>query len=194
MAALGFFRRHWPEYAMEAAGLGLFMVSAGLVTTLVESPDSPVRQAVADPLLRRAFIGLAMGLTAVALIHSPWGKRSGAHLNPAVTLAFWRLGKVADWDAVFYAAAQTAGGLAGVLLVALVLGERFTAAPVSYVATLPGPEGAAVAWLAEAAISFLLMLTVLAAANSARWMRFTGVFAAARSSRSISASKRPCPA
>src|SRR5919205_434709 len=62
-------------------------------------------------------------------------------------------------------------------VVALFLGERFTAAPVSYVATLPGPQGAAVAWLAEAAISFLLMLTVLAAANSARWMRFTGVFA-----------------
>jgi aquaporin Z len=113
----------------------------------------------------------------VALIHSPWGQQSGAHLNPAVTLAFWRLGKVATWDAVFYAASQTAGGTAGVLLVALFLGERFTAAPVSYVATLPGPQGAAVAWLAEAAISFLLMLTVLAAANSARWMRFTGVFA-----------------
>src|ERR671927_356595 len=62
-------------------------------------------------------------------------------------------------------------------VVALFLGERFTAAPVSYVATLPGPQGAAVAWLAEAAISFLLMLTVLAAANSGPWMRFTGVFA-----------------
>src|ERR687885_45829 len=151
MAALGFFRRHWPEYAMEAAGLGLFMVAAGVVTTLVESPDWPVWQAVQDPLLRRAVIGLAMGLTAVALIHSPWGQRSGAHLNPAVTLVFWRLGKVATWDAVFYAAAQTAGGIAGVLLVAFLLGERFTAAPVSYVATLPGPQGAAVAWLAEAA-------------------------------------------
>src|SRR5919199_3389894 len=177
MAARDAIRRHWPEYAMEAAGLGLFMVAAGVVTTLVESPDWPVRQAVEDPLLRRAVIGLAMGLTAVALIHSPWGQRSGAHLNPAVTLAFWRLGKVATWDAVFYAVSQTAGGVVGVLLVAFLLGERFTAPPISYVATLPGREGAAVAWLAEAAISFVLMLTVLAASNSARFMRFTGVFA-----------------
>jgi aquaporin Z len=31
-----------------------------------------------------------MGLTAVGLIYSPWGQRSGGHLNPSVTLTFWR--------------------------------------------------------------------------------------------------------
>ena len=35
-------RRHWPEYLMEAAGLGLFMVSAGLFATLLWYPGSPV--------------------------------------------------------------------------------------------------------------------------------------------------------
>ena len=49
-------------------------------------------------------MGLAMGLTAIGIIYSPWGKQSGAHLNPAVTLTFFRLGKVAPWDAVFYVA------------------------------------------------------------------------------------------
>ena len=66
-------KRHWPEYLMEAAGLGLFMVSACLFGTLMEHPGSPVRQAIADPFLRRVFIGLAMGLTAVGIIYSPWG-------------------------------------------------------------------------------------------------------------------------
>jgi aquaporin Z len=95
-------RTHWPEYLMEAAGLGIFMVSACGFGTLLEYPASPVRQAIPDPLARRALMGLAMGLTAIALVYSPWGKRSGAHLNPAVTWTFWRLGKVAPRDALAY--------------------------------------------------------------------------------------------
>ena len=86
--------QHWPEYLIEALGLGLFMLSACLFVTLLEHPNSPVRQTVTDPFVRRIPMGLAMGLTAVGLIYSPWGQRSGAHLNPSVTLTFWRLGKV----------------------------------------------------------------------------------------------------
>ena len=80
--------RHWPEYLMEAALLGLFMISACAFTVLLEFPGSPVRQAVPDPGIRRFLTGLAMGTTAIALIYSPWGKQSGAHFNPAMTLTF----------------------------------------------------------------------------------------------------------
>jgi hypothetical protein len=58
-------RQHWPEYLIEAAGIGLFMVSACLFATLLEHPSSPVRQAVMDAMLRRIPMGLAMGMTAV---------------------------------------------------------------------------------------------------------------------------------
>jgi aquaporin Z len=61
-------RRHWPEYLMEAAGLGLFMMSACLFATLFEHLTSPVPQFIDDPLVRRLFMGLAMGLTAVGVI------------------------------------------------------------------------------------------------------------------------------
>ena len=44
-------------------------------------------------IVRRMLTGMAMGGTAIALVFSPLGKRSGAHFNPAVTLTFWRLGK-----------------------------------------------------------------------------------------------------
>jgi aquaporin Z len=106
-------RHHWPEYLMEAWGLGTFMVSAGVFGTLLFHPASPVARAVPDPLALRALMGVLMGLTAVALIYSPWGRQSGAHLNPAVTLTFLRLGKVRPWDALFYVLAQAAGGTAG---------------------------------------------------------------------------------
>jgi aquaporin Z len=164
---------------MEAAGLGLFMVSAGVFAVLLEAPGSPLRAALPDPLLRRALMGLAMGGTAIALIYSPWGRQSGAHLNPAVTLTFLRLGKVEPWDAVFYALAQGAGGALGVLLVLLALGRAFADPPVGYVATLPGSAGTAVAFAAEAGISGLLMLVVLTVSNHPRLMRTTGLFAGA---------------
>src|SRR5574342_342866 len=94
--------RHWPEYLMEAGGLGVFMLSACAFTVLLFHPESAMRQVVESPLVRRMLMGLAMGLTAVALVYSPWGRRSGAHLNPVVTFTFWRLGKIAGRDAVFY--------------------------------------------------------------------------------------------
>ncbi len=110
---------------MEAALLGLFMVSAGLLGTLLEYPRSPVHQAIPDAFLRRLLMGLAMGLTAIGLIYSPWGKQSGAHFNPAVTWTFWRLGKVKLWDAIWYTVAQFAGGLYAVVLVGAVLDQPF---------------------------------------------------------------------
>ncbi len=170
-------RRHWPEYLMEGAGLGLFMVSASLFATLVFHPASPLAHAVEAPLSRRALMGTAMGLTAVALVYSPWGRRSGAHLNPAVTLAFLRLGRVARADAAFYVAAQFAGGTAGLLLVGW-LAPRFLADPsVNWVATVPGERGASVAFAGEAAISLGLMAVVLAASSAPRVAPFTGLLA-----------------
>jgi aquaporin Z len=169
-------RAHWPEYLMEAALLGLFMVSAGVFGTLLEHPDSPVRQALPSPRLRLALAGLAMGLTAVALIYSPWGRQSGAHFNPAVTLTFFRLGKIRLGDALFYVLAQFAGGILGVYFVLVLLGARFADAPVNYVATLP-TAGPVPAFVAEALLAGGLMTMVLYTMNSARWMRWTGVFA-----------------
>src|SRR5574342_44419 len=61
-------RLHWPEYLMEAAGLGLFMVSALCVTAALEHPHSPLHAVIPDPTLRRVLIGLCMGLTAVVII------------------------------------------------------------------------------------------------------------------------------
>jgi aquaporin Z len=166
-------RTHWPEYLMEAAALGMFMVSACFVGVLLGFPGSPVHQALPDPLVRRILGGIAMGLTAVALISSPWGKQSGAHMNPALTLTFLSLGKIAPWDATFYVAAQFAGGLAGVAISSLILGSPLRDFSVNYVVTVPGAPGPWIAFGAEFAISFLLVAIILNVSNSRRLTRFT---------------------
>src|SRR5438445_11280891 len=129
------------------------MVSAALFTALLEYPGSPVHKLIPNGAERRAFIGLAMGLTAIALIYSPWGQQSGAHMNPATTLTFLRLGKVMPWDATFYMAAQFIGGIAGVLFSKLLVRPIIMHPSVSYMTTVPGPAGVGVAFIAETAIA-----------------------------------------
>ncbi|HEX9636172.1 MAG TPA: aquaporin [Acidobacteriota bacterium] len=170
-------KRHWPEYGMEAAGLGLFMLSACSFATLLAYPGSAVHLALPDPTLRRGLMGLAMGLTAIGLIYSPWGKQSGAHFNPAVTFTFWRLGKIAGWDAGFYVLAQFIGGSLGVMLAAQLLRDPLAHPSVHYAVTAPGGFGLGWAFAGELVISFLLMSMVLRISNSLRLNRFTGLFA-----------------
>ena len=169
--------RHWPEYLMEAAGLGIFMVSACVFGPILEYPASPIRQAIGDPFLRRTLMGLAMGLTAIGIIYSPWGKQSGAHINPSITLTFFRLGKIAPGDALFYIIAQFIGGMMGVLLAAAVLRSWLADPSINYVVTVPGPRGPGIAFLAELVISFILMSVVLVVTNTKNLARYTGLFA-----------------
>src|SRR5947208_4632767 len=171
------FREHWPEYFCEAAELGLCMISAALFMMLLWHPSSPVLNLIPDPFVRRMLMGMAMGGTAIALVFSPLGKRSGAHFNPAVTLTFWRLGKVKNWDAFFYVIAQFIGGIAGVSVVALVACATLSHPAVNYAATLPGPQGMAIAFIAEFAIAFVLMSVVLHVSNTPHIARYTGLFA-----------------
>lgn len=176
-SALATLRRHWPEYLMEGALLGLFMVSAAAFGVLLEHPASPARAALPEAGTRRALMGLAMGATAVALIYCPWGRRSGAHFNPAVTLTYLRLGKVAPIDAACYVLAQFAGGLLGIALPALVARDWLADPAVNFVATVPGRWGVAPAFAAELLISALLMGMVLYCTARRRLERLTGVFA-----------------
>jgi aquaporin Z len=141
LGAFSSIRRHWPEYLMEASLLGVFMISACLFGALYEFPGSPVRQAIVSGFARRILMGLSMGLTAICIIYSPWGKQSGAHINPSVTLTFFRLGKIKVWDAIFYIAFQFTGAALGVWLVASLFGKQVSDPAVRYVVTLPGPMG-----------------------------------------------------
>jgi len=170
---------HWPEYLMEAAGLGIFMMSAGGFAIALFHPASPVALAISAPMSRRVLMGCAMGLTAVGLIYSPWGRRSGAHFNPAVTLTFLRLGKIAGPDAFFYVAAQIVGSVSGIVTLSLIAHGLLAHPAVNYVVTVPGAAGTGAAFGAELAIALLLMSVVLAVSNASRFARYTGLCAGA---------------
>ena len=172
-------REHWPEYLCEAAELGLFMISAGLFTIVLHHPESPVVGFIPSEFTRRMLTGIAMGGTAIALVFSPLGQRSGAHFNPAVTLTFWRLGKVKNWDALFYVVAQFIGAIGGVFAVTLFAREGLSHPTVNYAATLPGMQGVIVAFVAEFVIAFVLMSVVLRVSNTPHLARYTGLFAGA---------------
>ena len=165
---------HLPEYAIEAVLLAAFMVSACAFGVVLEHPDSVVHRVLPDPTLRRVLMGLVMGATAVSIIYSPWGGRSGAHINPATTLSFFLLGRIRGPDVLGYVLAQFLGAVAGVALASAALGRLLAHPSVNYVVTQPGQWGQGAALLGELLISGLLMGAVVMLTGS-RVARFTGL-------------------
>ena len=163
-------RRHWPEYAIEGGFLAAFLLFAGLVSAWLLGPDVTGIELGA----RRLVAGVLTGLMLVAMVYSPWGRRSGTHLNPAITLAYVRLGKVGRWDALFYLLAQLAGAFAAIWLL-----RHATWLPAprtsSLLAISIGPTNPWAVFLAEFMLAGTAMLLILFTSNHERWYRATGL-------------------
>jgi aquaporin Z len=178
LSAADSLRLHWPEYLMEAGESCLYLFCTCAVATLLWHPASPIQRFLPSDTVRRMLMGLAMGVSVIAIVLSPWGKQSGAHFNPAVTFTYYRLRTVARFDAVFYCAAQFLGAVAGVALASLVLEGAPADRAVRYAATIPGIYGETIAFVAELAISFILMSAILFTTNHEVLSRYTHYFAA----------------
>jgi aquaporin Z len=143
----------------------LAIVSAA---TLALGQGSPMAGQGARFLLLGALVAPCIALIAV----SPLGRLSGAHINPAVTLGFWKLGWVSRHDLFGYVAAQLAGGLAGALVARLLLPRSATD---SIGGAVTHPHGASTlgALSLEAGMTALLLGVVLAFVSSERLARWT---------------------
>lgn len=128
---------------------------------LIEYPGLPFREHLQSALLRRFLVGLSMGLTALYIFTSRFGKASGAYINPSVTIVRYWLHDISLRDAIFYTIFQFVGGTAGLYLVYLLFPQGINAPSVNYIITIPGKSGTAVAFIAEMGISFLLIMVVL---------------------------------
>ncbi|WP_411084282.1 aquaporin [Streptomyces sp. cmx-18-6] len=113
-----------------------------------------------------AVLGAGVGALLAVLMLSVPGRCSGGHLNPAVTVALWRLGVFPGREVAAYAVAQLGGSVVGTWLAGLVWGPVVARPPVSHAVVRPGAgwgEGAVAA--AEAGVlagSALLLAGLLA--------------------------------
>jgi pyruvate/2-oxoglutarate dehydrogenase complex dihydrolipoamide dehydrogenase (E3) component/glycerol uptake facilitator-like aquaporin len=161
---------------MEASEVVAYMFFLCAFATLLQHPASPVRQSIVSDFSRRVLMGVAMGVTVNAIIMSPAGQQSGGHFDPAITFTFYRLGKVRVWDTLFYATAQFSGAISGVVIASYVLRGAPGNQAVRYAVTAPGVCGSLGAFIAEMAISFVLMITVLFISNHGTLARYTPYF------------------
>jgi aquaporin NIP len=107
-------------------------------------------------------IGLVFGLVIMVMVYAT-GHLSGAHINPAVTVAFTFTRHFPPREAVAYVAAQFAGATAA----ALVLLGVWTDKPADLGATVP-TVAAGSAFLYEAILTAFLMFVIMAVATDTR--------------------------
>ena len=154
------------------------MFCAALATVIINHPDLFVRQHLQNELLRRFLIGVLMGLTALYILNSPFGKKSGAHINPSVTIVQYRLGNINKLNAVFYIIFQFIGGTAGMYLIYILMPHYIQHPDVNYIVTEPGKAGVAAAFIFEFIISFILIVIVLYSNIKKNLSKYTATFVA----------------
>ncbi len=107
-------------------------------------------------------VALVFGLVIMAMVYAT-GHLSGAHINPAVTIAFALTRHLPPREAGAYIAAQVTGAL----LAALCLGAIWTSHPADLGATVPSiGDGSALVY--ELVMSALLMFVIMAVATDTR--------------------------
>jgi aquaporin Z len=156
---------HWVEWGCELVGTALLLIG-GLSAICVDfGSGSAVARLLPDHSARLALTGLLFSGTGALVTISPIGRRSGAHLNPAVTLAFWATRRVHHHDVTGYVIAQCIGALVGTAVVRALWGP--TAVGVHLGVTQPGNGiGAAGAAGVEALMTAALIATILLMVSS----------------------------
>jgi aquaporin Z len=129
-------RLHWPEYGSELLGTAFLVFIALSAVTFNFGSGSPLAIVLPNSSVRRLITGLVLAGCGPLMAISPPGKLSGAHINPAVSLAFWLQGKMHQHDLVGYIASQFLGAALGAGLAVLLWRKR--AASVHNGVTAPG--------------------------------------------------------
>lgn len=165
---------HWAEWACELGGTAFQRFLGFTAVAFFEAPQAPGRQAIASGGWRLVIIGACFGILAAIVAVSPVGKRSGAHLNPAVTFGFFLRKHTHASDLAGYALAQ----LVGALIAAAALRWVWTrwSDQIHNARTEPGPGISG--WEAvgiEAGLTMALLLVVFTMVSSARTARWTPV-------------------
>lgn len=160
------------EWGCELVGTALLLLG-GLSAVVADfSTGSVIVRLVPSHSLRLLLTGSLFATCGALVTISPLGRRSGAHLNPAVTFAFWCRRHLHHHDLVGYTLAQTAGALLGALGVQAIWGH--SAMTVNDGLTLPQKGlGDLTAAGIEAGMTALLIVTIFAFVSSSSTSRWT---------------------
>ena len=109
-------RLHPAMYAAELAGTALLVAFGLSIVIALWGHGAPLAGLPISPAERRLLNGFLFGSVGAAVAYSPIGRISGAHINPAMTFAFWLEGKLGARDAGCYVVAQLLGGGLGAAL------------------------------------------------------------------------------
>jgi aquaporin Z len=163
---------HPVEWGCELAGTALLLLGGLSAICFDFGPHSPVASAVPSHYWRLLITGILFATTGSLVTISPLGRRSGAHLNPAVTLAFWLRHHVHPHDLAGYLVSQVAGAIIGAALARQLWGS--TAQSVSLGLTQPGRGlSAGEAAALEALMTAVMVGTILAMVSSKKTARWT---------------------
>jgi len=108
-----FDKLHPKMYASELLGTALLVFLGLSIVIALWGRGAPLASLPIPEGVRRLLTGFLFGTVGAAIAFSPIGKMSGAHINPAVTFAFWLEGKLQWRDASFYSLAQLIGAAFG---------------------------------------------------------------------------------
>jgi aquaporin Z len=149
----------WALFLSELIGTALLVLIGLSLVILMFGDGTPMARLIPSEGLRRVVTGFLFGTTGASIALSPVGKVSGAHINPAVTLAFRLMGKIDLPTTLGYVAAQLIGAVAGSIPLLLwgAMGES-----VAFGATVPGPGMATSTVLLGEAITTFTMISLLA--------------------------------
>ncbi len=148
----------WPALRAELVGTAaLVLVGLSLVIVMF-GQGSPMPGVLPSEGWRRLITGFLFGTTGALIALSPVGERSGAHINPIVTLAFRLMGKLDLPTSLGYVVAQLAGAMLGSLPL---LAWGAMGRSVAFGATFPGDGYSVGAVLLGEVITTFAMVTLL---------------------------------
>jgi len=141
---------HWKEWLAESAGTAILLFAVVSAKDLAARAGPPLSSLPWRDLVTALAAGVAVAVVAI----SAMGRRSGAHLNPALTFGLWLQRTVSSADLAGYLIAQLSGAVLGVAL-ARVWGPTVTRPPVDWAVGAAGLECGAV--LVQLSVVFILL-------------------------------------
>lgn len=164
---------HWKEWGAELAGTAVLLFAVVTAKYWAVRAGPPF----SDPSIRVTIVGTVAGLVVVGVAFSPLGRRSGAHLNPAVTIGLWLQKVTGRADLAGYCAAQIIGGIAGVAA-ARAWGPQVADATVHWAVIAPAARiNEATAAAVEAGATFAQLVLVFGVLASRRYHQWAPVVA-----------------